>query len=41
VETQLFITNTLVPPSVIQQINFQIYDSLQFIHRFLFQELYT
>lgn len=41
VETQLFIANALDLPSVIQQINFRTYDSLQFIHRFLFQELYT
>lgn len=41
VETQLFIANALDISSIIQQINFQTYESLQFIHRYLFKELYT
>lgn len=41
VEAQLFIANVLDISSIIHQINFQTYESLQTIHHFLFQQLYT
>lgn len=41
VEAQLFIANVLDISSIVHQINFQTYESLQSIHSFLFHELYT
>ena len=41
VEAQLFIANVLDLSSIIHQISFRTHESLQIIHRYLFQELYA
>lgn len=41
IEAQLFIANVLDVPSIINRLNIQSYGSVQSVHRFLFQELYS
>src|SRR5690625_4700655 len=41
VEAQLFIANVLDIQTIVQQIEFRTHKSLQMIHRYLFEEIYT